>query len=159
MLITHLIDPLYYFILAPAAFFWVRFRLHKEAFGNRLLLIALAVPLSVLATDLLKVLCGRDRPELLFLYGQYGFHLFAGMSNAEFSFPSGHACTAGAIMASLACFYPKRSWYYLLLAFLLAFSRVGLTQHYLSDILAGVLIGLVVAQGTYCAMKKEKFSF
>ena len=61
----------------------------------------------------------------------------------DFSFPSGHT---GASSAAVSAFYASRSrlWMPLLiLAVLIAFSRLYLYVHYPSDILAGVVIGIM----------------
>ena len=61
----------------------------------------------------------------------------------DFSFPSGHT---GASFAAVSAFYASRSrlWIPLLiLAVLIAFSRLYLYVHYPSDILAGVVIGIM----------------
>ena len=61
------------------------------------------------------------------------------------SFPSGHATSVFAVAAVFAAFYPRVSWLLYALAAAIALGRVYLERHYVSDILAGALIGLVVA--------------
>jgi len=64
------------------------------------------------------------------------------------SFPSGHAMAAFALFATLAFMSPdKRSGavVFFLLALVVAFSRVYLVQHFLEDVYAGSLIGLLLA--------------
>lgn len=152
--ISTLIDPYYYYILLPVLYFLIRVVMRKEQIGNRLLLLVLSIPLANIVTNVAKMVFGRDRPELLFFQDAYGFH-FLSDSNTEFSFPSGHATTIGAFTASIACFYPKYSWQLFCIGILFSFCRVVLSYHYLSDVLAGVLIGTIIAQGAYIAMKKE----
>ena len=61
----------------------------------------------------------------------------------DFSFPSGHT---GASFAATAALYCSRSWIWipsLMLAVLIAFSRLYLYVHYPTDVLAGMLLGVM----------------
>lgn len=64
---------------------------------------------------------------------------------SSFSFPSGH--TASSFTAAVAiCFYDKRYGVAaLILALLIAFSRLYLSVHYPTDIIAGILLGVACA--------------
>jgi undecaprenyl-diphosphatase len=62
----------------------------------------------------------------------------------EFSFPSGHSITAFAITLSVGQFHPQLMPALLLLALCIAASRVVLGMHFLSDVLAGSLIGTIL---------------
>jgi undecaprenyl-diphosphatase len=59
----------------------------------------------------------------------------------KFSFPSGHSITAFAISVPLGLVYPAFMLPLLFCAFSIAMSRVVLGMHFLSDVLAGILIG------------------
>lgn len=69
----------------------------------------------------------------------------------DFSFPSGH--TGAAFAAASALYFSKnRLWLpSLMLAVLIAFSRLYLYVHYPSDILAGALIGIMAGWLGYAA--------
>lgn len=107
--------------------------------------IFVAVAASGLVADLLKVVVGRTRPKLLFDGGTYDFTWF-GFRADHWSFPSGHATTVAALMAALWCLWPRPLWLYVAGAALVAASRVITGQHYLSDVVAGVAIGVVVTR-------------
>lgn len=62
----------------------------------------------------------------------------------RFSFPSGHSITAFAIAFSLGLYYPALLVGLLFCAASVAASRVILGLHYLSDVLAGMLIGSAI---------------
>jgi undecaprenyl-diphosphatase len=62
----------------------------------------------------------------------------------KYSFPSGHSITAFAVSVSLGMFYPELQVCLLLAAFLIAASRIILGMHFLSDVLAGSGIGLLL---------------
>jgi len=68
---------------------------------------------------------------------------------AEASFPSGHATTAFAAAILLALWYPRARCLFLGLAGMVALSRILLGSHFPSDVLAGALLGSVVALAVY----------
>jgi membrane-associated phospholipid phosphatase len=61
------------------------------------------------------------------------------------SFPSGHTSTAFTMSLLLSSIIPRRVWSYVLpfIALLVGYSRVYLAQHFLTDVCAGVIIGIV----------------
>lgn len=104
-----------------------------------------AIGASGLVADTLKVIVGRARPKLLFLDGTYDFTWF-GWHADHWSFPSGHAATAAALMTALWCLWPRPLWLYVAMATLVAVSRVVTGQHYLSDVIAGGVVGVLVTR-------------
>jgi membrane-associated phospholipid phosphatase len=61
------------------------------------------------------------------------------------SFPSGHATSVFAVATVFAAFYPRLRWPLYALAAAVAAGRVYLMRHYVSDVLAGAIIGIAVA--------------
>ena len=59
----------------------------------------------------------------------------------KYSFPSGHSITAFAVAMSIGLFYPQLQGCLLATAFLIAGSRIILGMHFLSDVLAGSVLG------------------
>jgi undecaprenyl-diphosphatase len=59
----------------------------------------------------------------------------------QFSFPSGHTITAFAVAISLGTFYPAMRGELLFCAGSVACSRILLGMHFLSDVIAGGLLG------------------
>jgi undecaprenyl-diphosphatase len=67
----------------------------------------------------------------------------------RFSFPSGHTITAFAIAFSLGLYYPALLVGLVFCALSVAASRVILGLHYLSDVLAGILIGTAIGVAAF----------
>ena len=71
----------------------------------------------------------------------------------DFSFPSGHACAAMAVAASLAVAVPWIAAVPLLcFALFIAVSRVYLRVHFVTDVLVGILLGLGGAAFGWCVV-------
>jgi len=106
--------------------------------------VFLAVAASGLFVDIIKPVFGRVRPTLLFSDHLYGFTGIGAHSN-HWSFPSGHSATAAALAYALSLLYPRLTPAWIAAALLVAFSRIALDQHYLSDVIAGLYFGVVFA--------------
>ena len=63
---------------------------------------------------------------------------------SDYSFPSGHTASSFACATVICFFYPKVGAFYILFSFLMAFSRLYLFVHYLSDIIFGMILGIGV---------------
>jgi membrane-associated phospholipid phosphatase len=103
----------------------------------------------------MKMLFGRYRPDLWISQNLYGFD-FLSQTDLKMSFPSGHSAVIASILFSIACVYPKKFLSLAILTFVLSFCRVVVEKHYISDILASMLLALFVAQGIYISLKKVK---
>ena len=117
--------------------------------------IFVAVFSAGLAVDVLKILVGRTRPKLLFADGTYDVTWF-GLRADHWSFPSGHAATAAALMTALWCLWPRPLWLYVAGAALVAASRVITGQHFLSDVIAGAAIGIIVTRAIAAWMLRQR---
>lgn len=104
-----------------------------------------AVAAAGLVVDLLKVMIGRTRPQLLFASHLYGFGGFA-LRPDHWSFPSGHTATIVALAAALAWLWPRHVLFYAAVAALVAASRIVVGAHYPSDVLAGAFIAVVATR-------------
>jgi membrane-associated phospholipid phosphatase len=65
--------------------------------------------------------------------------------NHAHSFPSGHTSTAFTLALLLAYIVKRNVWVYVfpLIAFFVGYSRVYLAQHFVTDVLAGIFVGIV----------------
>jgi len=71
----------------------------------------------------------------------------------QFSFPSGHTITAFAVALSLGLFYPGLLAGLLFCALSVAASRILLGMHFLSDVIAGAAIGILLAYASVWAFR------
>ncbi|HUA53242.1 MAG TPA: phosphatase PAP2 family protein [Candidatus Sulfotelmatobacter sp.] len=107
------------------------------------LFVFASVALAGLTTDVVKALLGRMRPKLFLRDGGYGFDFLH--TRADYlSFPSGHATTAFALATALALLWPRYTAAYVLFALAVGASRVLANAHFLSDVMAGALVGVAV---------------
>ena len=119
-------------------------RAHWRRLAWRPGFLFLAVAATGLIENAVKIALGRTRPRLLFDGGLYGFHPFS-TDWAMNSFPSGHSQAAWAAMTALVILVPRYDLLWLLVAALVATSRVVTTVHFLSDAVAGSWLGLTGA--------------
>jgi len=91
---------------------------------------------GILVFKVLKRLSHRPRPC------QYQTHCWATvLPPDQFSFPSGHTMTAFSIALVVSYFYPNLEWPMYFLAVSIGLSRIVLGMHFLSDVLAGAVLG------------------
>jgi membrane-associated phospholipid phosphatase len=101
--------------------------------------MAVAVP-GVLVTVVKRVV-GRARPYTWESVGPFDFAPFRW--HVDFaSLPSGHGTTAFAAAFAIGALFPRLRAPLWLLAIMVAVSRVAVSAHYPSDVLAGALIGV-----------------
>jgi membrane-associated phospholipid phosphatase len=132
--------------LVPGFLIFLLFRKHKPFASRAGLLVFYAVAISGLAADLLKYLFPRARPGIYLDGGSYGFHIFPllhGWDHGWNSFPSGHAATAFSAAAAFSILFPRFRFLFYGVAALIAFSRVAVAEHYVSDIIAGAFLGIL----------------
>ena len=137
---------------------WERLRPNAAAMRAKAFIpgfIFVAVGAAGLVADVLKIIVGRTRPKLMFADGIYDFTWF-GLRADHWSFPSGHAATAAALATALWCLWPRPLWFYVAGAALIAVSRVITGQHYLSDVVAGAAIGVIVTRLVAAWMLRER---
>jgi len=105
----------------------------------RLGFVFVAVALPSLFVTLVKRVIGRARP----LRGDGSDFTFAPFAlRADFtSLPSGHSTTAFAAAVALGALFPRARIWFWAYACIIALSRVVITTHYPSDVIAGAVIG------------------
>jgi len=105
---------------------------------------ALAAGAGVALFIKLKRLAGRRRPCAI------EPHCWATLLPPDqFSFPSGHTIAAFAVSVSIGLFYPGILAGLLLVAMSVAVSRILLGMHFLSDVIAGAMLGTMLGFATF----------
>ena len=146
----------------------------NELLKNRFLFLLYANLFSGFISIALKFLFGRIRPWGLRNNGdEYGFLLFqnfdmgliekfkyhfATVTDAPTtytSFPSGHTTTVFAAFTYLSILFPKYTYLWLCFAIIFASARLLDSDHFISDILAGVLVGTLSTIFIYSKMRRK----
>jgi membrane-associated phospholipid phosphatase len=131
----------YYMILVPAfIYFW--FLAKNKLWSKRILFIFISLSASGLINTLVKWIAGRHRPVNFFTNGFFGFDHFHTVYELT-SFPSGHAVTAFSLAAAVSILFPRASIVAFITAISIGMTRIILTSHYLSDVIAGAGIGIL----------------
>lgn len=124
------------------------------------LMIGLSTGLSAIVTQVLKHALSYDRP-FMFRDELGDMHWVPGLDlHHHLSFPSGHTTAAFSMCFAMAVLLGRASWGYALaiLAALLAYSRVYISQHFSEDILAGAAIGTLTGLAVYYWLYRSAFA-
>jgi membrane-associated phospholipid phosphatase len=132
-----------YLVATLAGLVYFRFLAKNKELAHVAAFLFLAVALSGLANDLIKVLVGRSRPGLLLSHGFYGFKPFSG-KYIYASFPSGHSNTIASFCYGLHIVAERFALALLLIALAVMASRVVVGAHFPSDVLFGAYLGVVI---------------
>lgn len=134
---TNLAD-VYAFIFLAVIFYWVI----DKRFAYKFLFAFIG---SAITNALAKVMFKRPRP----FDHPNGQIQSIGTKTHGYSFPSGHAQASGVIYYSLMDKYAKRSKIIKIVlavyVFLILLSRMYLGQHYLTDVLVGLIIAIIIS--------------
>lgn len=156
------LDPILIFITSTTTvasitlailFSWLISRKYTSG-DSKLYLISVFLVLSCssLLSYVLKLSFSRARPFTL------SDQIIDLATVSTHSFPSGHTTAAFSIVFGLIFFYPK--WKVvipvIIWAIIVAYSRLALGVHFLSDILAGVLLSFLVALFLYSRATANK---
>ena len=124
---------------------WGRARSERlTLIAQRSLYFFAAIGISGILVQISKHLIGRARPRLLVEDGPFHFEPLS-LKNVLASFPSGHTTTAFTAAVALSYMFPRARVFWFLAAVLIGVSRVLVSDHYPSDVVAGAALGSVVA--------------
>ena len=119
------------------------------------LLLAIGLLVGELINNIImKNLVSRPRPydEVEEFYIMW--KTFSNIKMNSFSFPSGHTCMAMMFGGGLFIMMNKKySWLFLLIGPIMAWSRIALFVHYPSDVLFGMLFGVISITCAYFLLK------
>ena len=144
-LLTPFLDKIMVFItrLGDAGIIWILLSIvllliPKTRKSGAVMVVALVVDV-LLCNIVLKNLVARTRPYDV----NTGVHLLVAKLH-DYSFPSGHTAASFASVTALYLAGEKKLWKFaLVLACLIAISRLYLYVHYPTDVLGGILFGVI----------------
>lgn len=132
-----------WYLVASFLFYLFFLLIYKNnRYASRSLFVFLSLSITGIFITLVKWIAGRHRPVDLFNSGYFGFDYF-GQAYELISFPSGHAQTVFTLATALTLLYPRCGIPLFLMASAVGISRIILTSHYLSDVIAGAGIGII----------------
>ena len=142
---TPFLDKIMVFItrLGDAGIIWIMLSIvllliPKTRKSGAVMVVALVVDV-LLCNIVLKNLVARTRPYDV----NTGVHLLVAKLH-DYSFPSGHTAASFASVTALYLAGEKKLWKFaLVLACLIAISRLYLYVHYPTDVLGGILFGVI----------------
>ncbi|MEH7829961.1 phosphatase PAP2 family protein [Gemmobacter denitrificans] len=124
---------------------------HLKTCRSVLWLVLLSVAVSGVLASLTKHMLGRIRPSTDADAMVLEFSVMAFRADWA-AFPSGHGTTAMAAATALALCFPRQTWGWLAIGALAALSRALIGVHWLSDSLAGMMLGAVITVLIYRMM-------
>lgn len=114
--------------------------------------VAVAMGIANAALVVLKRRFRRPRPCDYARHPSFDVRPLAFFKEDCFSFPSGHTMNSFAVATVVALSYPAAAPAALLVAMSVGTSRVVLGLHFLSDVLAGALLGLGIGAAVHAAL-------
>ena len=108
--------------------------LYEERKRRWILPLIMSALIALLFSNIFKYVFMRSRPDVLQL-----------VTETNPGFPSNHATVAFSTLPILNKEFPKIKLFWIVFVFLIAFSRIYLGVHYLSDVVAGGLLGYSIS--------------
>lgn len=140
-----LMDPFFAALLLPFLYFFVRFIQKREKKSRKFLYVSLTTTLAIFAAKILQVLIGRSSPDWLFFHGEMSFRLF-GWNPHFHSFPCATSASIAALMTALSTLNEKKTLLLFSLGVTLGFIPALLSLCFLSDALAGIVLGVFLCK-------------
>jgi membrane-associated phospholipid phosphatase len=113
---------------------------------RKTILVATSFAVSGILVQIVKHIYHAPRPVVYFEKELTSIHFVKGIALLHNnSFPSGHTVTAfsAAVVLSYLSVNKRLGFIYLLLAMLVAYSRMYLSQHFFEDVTAGSILGTI----------------
>ncbi len=145
--ITQIADGTWYYIGFFLLFCLCKL-FNKNKLANICLFIFLSLVLSGMLCEAMKILFGRCRPDLYINNNLYGLKFFEFRAPMQ-SFPSGHTVNITALMIACSFIMPRYWLGFSSVFVLLGLSRIALDQHFLSDVIFGMFLSIVMVTFLY----------
>jgi len=116
-------------------------------------LLWLTFLISVILAFIIKLIVLRQRPLEALVY-QIKPLTYPLINILVYSFPSMHAMVAFSLLPVIIKYLPKQKFFWIIFAFLVAFSRVYFGFHFLSDVVFGGFLGYFI--GNFLLEMHEK---
>lgn len=127
---AHLGDGPLWFVVGGILLIW-----SGDVIRGVTLVTVVAVLISTGFSTAIKYTIRRRRPQEL--------TEFYALKYDRYSFPSGHATRMAAIAVTVGHFYPALALVGYVLAVLVSICRIAVGVHYASDVIVGLLVGIV----------------
>jgi membrane-associated phospholipid phosphatase len=143
-------DILLYFVMTLTVASWTaRFFLLRLGIQNRhtsfLRACGTVLPIAFVAKFIFQYVFGRSDPHSwLFFHHPPHFYWFR-IDEGYGCFPSGHMTVFTAFIAILSRYYRRYRPVFVALLILLALALIGTDYHFVSDVVAGLFLGMVLA--------------
>lgn len=140
-----------------AVYFYLRWLGESSSRRDFFLLLGVVLPVAFIVKNILKLVFARIEVRL-WLSNPDTFQLqwFQLGKSGYDSFPSGHMVVFMTVFMALWQFYPRWRNVYFMGASLLAVALVATNYHYVSDVIAGTYIGMLVYWATRWAVLAER---
>ncbi len=115
-------------VLIPLLFMW------NEKKKEYIVPLAITFIITAGLSVILKLIISRERP--------IDTEFFTDL--LRYSFPSTHTAITACTLPILTKVYPRLNFFWITFFILIAFSRLYLLSHYMTDIIAGALLGYLV---------------
>lgn len=157
-ILSILISPPTLLVIFTTIFAWALFIQKSKKIAEFYFPLVYGLIMTNAFIRIIKVIFGRSRPDHFLTDGVYQFHLIS-FDRYFSSFPSGHAASIGSLMGFLACTYPKKAFWIILIGLSLSFVRVFIGAHYMSDVLIGDFIGFYITCLCYYKCKSNSYLY
>jgi len=149
-----LMDPFFAILVLSFLYFFVRFIQKREKKSRKFLYVSLTTTLSIFAAKILQVIIGRSSPDWLFFHGEMSFRML-GWNPHFHSFPSATSASIATVMTALSILNEKKSFLFFSLAIILGLIPAFVSLCFLSDALAGIMIGIVLCKYVGTRIQRE----
>lgn len=125
---------------------------HRDSlWAKKVLFVVLSVTCTMLIGFTLRFMLGRYHPLMLVQHNVFGFQFFGRTWDVS-SMPSFYNYYIFALMFSLAALFRRYGIVFTFFAVIVGFSRILLSMHFISDVILGAYLGVLVSVWTHQLM-------